>query len=55
MKESLFLIKELKTRNIVAKKFRLKYVPLQILFTVIQLFILGSPCEFFLCFMLFCS
>ena len=50
-----FKMKKLKTRNIVAYKFILKSVSILIFFTVIQLFIMGSPFEVIWGFILFCS
>ena len=49
-------MKKLKTRNIGAYKFRLKYVPLQIVF--LQLYnclFWKAPLKLFYGFMLFCS
>ena len=42
-----FEIKKVKIRKLVAYKLRLKYVPLQNCFTVIQLFILVSHFEIY--------
>ena len=52
MKESYFKMKELKTRNIVAYKFRFKYVSLQFFLQLYTYLLWEAP---FLGFMLFCS